>query len=171
MWFNWRRLNAAEEYPRFEALVPVFRETVTQFSNFAGANNIGKIDPTGAELTYVNQIPAGSLWQAYSDVGNFMEDLRWTEGRKALPKPDGIAWRAEFKLGSDNLAVDLKSAKELVGEQRPSYVLEIRASTNEKTEVEAISFEWFNKANKLIVDAFCELTTKKAQNDHWERTD
>ncbi len=171
IWFNWRRLNEAEEYPRFETLVPVFRETVKQFSDFASANNIGRVEPTGAELTYVNQIPAGKLWRAYSDVGNFMEDVRWTEGRKTLPKPDGVAWRAEFKLGSDNLAVDLKSGRELVGEQRPFYVLEFRAFTAQRSELEGNTFEWYRKANKLIVDAFCELTTIKAQHDHWQRAD
>jgi uncharacterized protein (TIGR04255 family) len=170
IWFNWRRLTDAEEYPRFDALAPRFRSTVKQFVDFANNNNIGPVNPMAAELTYVNQVPAGEVWQEYSDVGNFMEDVRWSGGRTLLPKPSGIAWRAEFQIGSDKLSVELKSGEEITGAKRRMFFLEIRASTILPVAGVLDHFDWFNRANHLIVNAFCELTTKKAQNDYWKRT-
>jgi uncharacterized protein (TIGR04255 family) len=171
IWLNWRRLNDAEDYPRFEALLPIFRDAVGQFSDFVSDSNIGTVSATSGELSYVNQIPIGEIWHDYSDVGKFMEDVRWVGGRKTLPNPTGIAWRADFNVGSDRLSVNLTSGKEAVGAQRPMYVLEIRASSANDTAFTRNDFEWFNKANKLIVEAFCELTTAKAQSEYWKRTD
>jgi uncharacterized protein (TIGR04255 family) len=171
IWLNWRRLNDAEEYPRFEALLPVFRDTVGQFADFVKTYNIGDFVATGAELSYVNHIPVGDPSRLYSDVGEFMADVRWAGGRKTLPNPDGIVWRTEFNMGDDRLSVDLKSGKERAGAQRPLYLLEIRASTSAVAHASGNFFEWFGRANKLIVEAFCEVTTPEAQRDYWQRID
>jgi uncharacterized protein (TIGR04255 family) len=171
IWLNWRRLNDMDEYPRFETLIPIFRDVVKQFADFAAANNIGDLVATGGELSYVNQIPVGEIWADYSEVGNFMEDVRWVAGRNTLPKPSGIAWRADFELGTDRLNVNLKSGKELLGAQRPLYMLEIRAANSVGSEFEPDPFSWFERANRLIVESFCELTTRRAQREFWKRTD
>jgi len=170
IWLNWRRLNDAVEYPRFETLFPIFRQIVEQFAEFSRANNLGNIVATSGELSYVNYIPPADSKQPYSDIGDFMLDVRWAEGRKSLPNPDGIAWRAEFTMGNSKLSVDLKSGKR-ADTQRSLYVLEIRASNSVGTEFTANPFDWFPTANKMIVAAFCEVTTEKAQREYWHRVD
>lgn len=170
IWLNWRRLNESEQYPSFETLFPIFQATVARFVDFVHGNNLGEIMPNVAELAYVNQIPSGDSSRPYSDVGEFMEDLR-SPHYKYLPSPDGIAWRSEFTVGEDKLSIDLKSGKEIAGAQRSIYMLEIRSSRNFRDQSTAIPFDWFMTANKLIVNAFCDVTTEKAQREYWQRTD
>jgi uncharacterized protein (TIGR04255 family) len=170
IWLNWRRLNEGEPYPRFERLFPIFRETVERFANFARGNNLGDVAPAAAELLYVNHIPSEDSSQPYSDVGEFMQGLS-SPRRKVLPAPDGVAWRAEFTVADDKLSVDLKSGKARVGTQERLYILEIRAWVQLNFENAESSFPWFIRANKLIVDAFCDVTTEKAQREYWQRTE
>jgi uncharacterized protein (TIGR04255 family) len=171
IWLNWRRLTESDQYPRFESLFPAFQETIARFAEFARANNIGDVMAVGGELSYVNHIPSLDSAQLYSDVGEFMDDVRWGAHR-SLPTPDGLAWRTEFSLGKDKLFVDLKTGRERAGAQRAIFILEIRAATVfEPTSAAGDCLGWFHTANRLIVDAFCEVTTEKAQREHWQRID
>jgi len=168
IWLNWRRISDGDEYPRFEALLPVFRATVQQFAEFLRANNVGSVLPHGGELSYVNQFPPGDQSQPYSDIGEVLKDVSWSAGHKVLPNPDGIAWRAEFTVDGDRLSVDLKTGKRSDTQQN-LHVLEIRAFTGTSSTFDIDS--WFPKANTLVVGAFCDLTTERAQRELWQRVD
>jgi uncharacterized protein (TIGR04255 family) len=170
IWLNWRRLNEAEAYPRFEKLFPIFADLVGLFTKFAEGNNLGQLMTTGADLSYVNHIPSAGSPSPYTDAAEFVQDLRSAQ-RRYLPSPDGIAFRTEFTIGDDKLSVDLKSGRERVEPQRPIFILEIRAWASLKPERDTEPLKWFTHANELIVNAFCDVTTVKAQREHWQRID
>lgn len=65
---NWIRQD--ENYPRYEHVRKGFEETFTKFCEFLHEEQLGEIQPTQAEVTYINHIVAdsGNLW----DVGKVL---------------------------------------------------------------------------------------------------
>jgi uncharacterized protein (TIGR04255 family) len=172
VWFNWRRLASADEYPHFEVLFAQFQYVIGLLEEFLLNTNVGKLDATALELVYVNHIPAGKLWNRYGDVGNFMRDVSWRSDASRLPMPSGIGWTAIFGFDEVRVTADLKAGKEPSGEQRSIYALELRATSIGRGEIfNRPELGWYRRAHHLLHDAFADLTTEEAQRDYWLRTD
>src|SRR5207249_11649094 len=53
---NWRKRSPDDEYPRFEAIAKIFEDYAGKFAGFLKERNLGSIQITQAEVTYVNRI-------------------------------------------------------------------------------------------------------------------
>lgn len=62
---NWRKRS--EEYPRFDRTWTRFQTTFAAWQEFLNEFEIAPLAPRLWELTYVNRIPKGSLWQEPKD--------------------------------------------------------------------------------------------------------
>jgi uncharacterized protein (TIGR04255 family) len=62
---NWRRRRA--EYPRFDATQERFWNVWRSWREFLGCMNLERPQPQFWELTYVNRVPQGELWQEPKD--------------------------------------------------------------------------------------------------------
>lgn len=63
--YNWRK--RAEGYPSFDALLPEFEKRFEDFSAFVRESQVGDITLNQWELTYVDHIEKGTLWDSPSD--------------------------------------------------------------------------------------------------------
>jgi hypothetical protein len=174
IWLNWRRLGSSSQYPRFPALLDIFQRISSQLAEFFRVANVGLLMPVSFDLTYVNHIPLGAICPSYDRVGNFMRDVAWRRRDSKLPVPEGIAWTGTFAVEGIRLAAELKTGKEQVGELRPLYVLELRATSPNLLVAERLAdsnFEWYTHAHGILLDAFDDLTTPEARHEHWLGTD
>ncbi len=171
-YFNWRRMQEDEAYPRYETIIKDFTKYLLVFEKFLQKENLGSINPERCELSYINHIPKGDGWESPIDVTNIFRDICWnTEGR-FLPEPVSVGGQAVFQLP------DNKGRLELILQQafrktdrREMFVLQNKATgLGEDKNMEAVK-EWFNVAHKWIVCGFTDVTKENIQKDVWQRTD
>jgi uncharacterized protein (TIGR04255 family) len=68
--FNWSK-SAESSYPRYPAVRQGFEEVWQRFTEFVSGERIGEVRPNQWEVTYINNIPKGSVWMTPSDWGFF----------------------------------------------------------------------------------------------------
>jgi len=68
--FNWIKAEGGE-YPRYGAVRREFVSVLEQFTSFVTSVQLGEFRPNQWEVTYVNQIPAGTVWGSPADWGFF----------------------------------------------------------------------------------------------------
>ena len=68
--FNWIRAEGGE-YPRYDAVRREFQSVLDRFKDFVVDGQLGELRPNQWEVTYVNQIPVGTVWQSPADWGFF----------------------------------------------------------------------------------------------------
>jgi uncharacterized protein (TIGR04255 family) len=138
--------------------------------DFFNEFEFGDLEPIECELTYINHIPKGEGWNTIDDFPGIFSDFVWNykDGR-FLPKPQKVAWHAEFLLPEDkgHLFISLKHAIRTEG-QVPLLVLELKTIGIDKTAREEGIREWFDLAHEWIVRGFTDSTTPEIQKI-WER--
>jgi len=67
---NWLGQDGAN-YPRFEQMLGEFLEIVERFRRFSVELDLRTFRPNQWEVTYINHIPKGSVWNSPSDWGFF----------------------------------------------------------------------------------------------------
>jgi len=70
--YNWKKIEA-EDYPRFQALRGEFFNHFENYSDFVLNETETKINPLQWEVTYVNSIRKGELWNSVSDWKDIIE--------------------------------------------------------------------------------------------------
>ena len=68
--FNWLGTEAGT-YPRYETVRDGFAMAFQAFQKFVGQEKVGELRPNQWEITYVNHLSRGSVWNAPSDWGFF----------------------------------------------------------------------------------------------------
>jgi uncharacterized protein (TIGR04255 family) len=68
---NWLG-NGGGDYPRFSRTLSEFVEIVERFHRFTAEQNLGEFRPNQWEVTYINQIPQGTVWNSPSDWSFFL---------------------------------------------------------------------------------------------------
>lgn len=169
---NWIRQD--EDYPRYEHVREGFEQTFTKFCRFLHEEQIGEIQPTQAEVTYINHITAeaGSSW----DVGQVLKcfgssdvecdcltlestraDLRYVISDDSGNKVGRLYVKAYPTLKRSDLSEMIRmdlTARGIIGEP-PHSIQDI--------------FKFFDLGHETIVKAFTHLTTEELHK-LWGRT-
>lgn len=170
--FNWRRVTGGEDYPRFSIVFKEFQKQLNGFRSFLAGENLPELAVQECELSYINHIPCGEVWQNPVEIGRFLPDLKWGEQKRFLPPFDAAAWSATFALPDDfgRLAIGVKHGKKLT-DGMPIYILQFSAKGLGGDGDDARIGEWFELAHEWIVSAFCDITDKTIQQEVWKRGD
>ena len=171
--YNWRKIHQEELYPHYRMVINAFKTNFDIFKEFLGEEDLGSLNPTECELTYINHILKGEGWESVADIHDVLPDLDWHSDKKRfLPDPRHLGWQASFALPEDRgqLHVKLEQASRRI-DNRPVFILEISArGLGSDKSLDAI-WNWFELAHKWIVCGFTDLTGKKIQTSIWERED
>lgn len=162
---NWQRLHGNNRYKRYAAIRPAFLQGWEAFQRFISEERLGALHPVQYELSYVNHVPEGELWNDQQGVGTV---LPWF-----APKNDvvGNTFEPEFALHSPFPAC--RGRLHVTGRigVRPNdrvrvLVVELLVrgapAAQDATDLPA----WMDSARGCIVRSFLELTSDKARK-HW----
>ncbi len=110
--FNWIRRESAD-YPRFSSVQPRLFELLKLFRSFVAYEGLDSVSMNQWEVTYVNHIPKGTVWDRPSDWAAL---FRGQPGIAALDTSvllEGVsaALRYEIPEKKGRLHVDLKHAR------------------------------------------------------------
>ena len=127
--FNCRRREGAAPYPRYQRLSKRFFDLFRQFRSFVAKNQLGQMDVSEYELTYINHVFEQDGWRFPDSVGRVIKHLAWQKERyQFLPPPIPTNWQARFLFpeGPGYLSAKLTPARH-AKEGKGLLVLELSA--------------------------------------------
>jgi uncharacterized protein (TIGR04255 family) len=164
--YNW--IKAGDQYPRFDTVKEEFDRYYEEFCNFlTNKCNFEPIKPNLWEVTYVNQIPRGNLWNTADEWPNVIPTLfgnTSSYGGTTLETLSG-EWRSEIPDQRGRLHVRARQ-KTIEETQEPSLLLELQSRG--PLPPEADLSEAFEIGHKCIINSFADITSKQAHQE-WER--
>jgi uncharacterized protein (TIGR04255 family) len=166
-YFNWQKTALASKYPRYETISANFHKQFLKFTDFVAREDLGEIKPFQFELTYLNEIPI--------DTGGIrlLKDFSWNlEDHKTLAEPEAVNLQASFLFpdGTGRLHSSFRIFHKPDGEMIYHWAFVARGSTIPRSEMSLVKLKgWLDNANKMITDAFVDLSTDEAQKTLWKR--
>jgi len=95
--FNWRRVTGDEAYPRYSSVIKEFLTRLNEYRSFLSDQALSEPKIQQCELSYINHIPAGEIWQDPAEIGKFAPDLVWRRQERFLPDFKSSAWTGVFR--------------------------------------------------------------------------
>lgn len=170
--YNWRKQHEANEYPRYATVRSEFDSMFERFQRFVRERELGEVRPNQWELTYVNHIEKGSLWQHPDDWAGVLPGLLGSIG--AIPRRRletiGGDWRFELEPERGRLHISLRHGKRK-GEGEDESELLVLELTARGPITATPGFDLDNGLNlghETIVKTFAAITSDEAQR-HWVR--
>jgi uncharacterized protein (TIGR04255 family) len=170
--FNWRKQDAAAQYPRYRTIIAGFEKHRDIFLDFLRETGFAEPKPMLCELTYVNHIPHGAGWKKIDDLGSIFKDFRWSKEKEIFPTPRSLSWSCSIDL-PDNCGTLTARMSQVtrVGDPVQSLRLDLSCKGVGKAKTMRDTRPWFELAHEWIVRGFADITTPEAQKRLWERED
>ena len=168
---NWRKQPRDTQYPRYETVRKSFVQEFEQFADFVATSDLGAIEPTLCELSYVNhiQVPDKPTHQSLGDVMAL-----WTEPRTDfLPAIEDAQLGARYPIYSPDgeflgrLNVSAKPAY-LSGTQEEILNLTLIARGRPTSPSIEGALDFLDLGHEWIVNGFADVTTQRMQ-EIWGR--
>ena len=168
--YNWKQVKSEDQYPRFPIVMGGFETMLTKFEEFLRTNDLGNIEPTQFELSYVNHIAKGDGWTELQDVGHVFPDFSWRRTSRFLPPPEGANWHTTFTFPdkTGRLHSQIQHATR-VSDEREILVFNLTARGIGASVLRPAMREWFEQAREWIVRGFADLTDENVQKSVWGR--
>jgi uncharacterized protein (TIGR04255 family) len=161
LFFNWRKNENADRYPRYPHVKDRLREQLGHLCAWAEANRLGEIMPTQCEAVYVNRIPLQDAEGRQCGLSHF---LPWLEGLKGRTEDGTFLFRRRLHDESGTpvarLSFDLRYGTDQVGEREAQLVLLVRGRPREPTM--KASLELIDAEREVIVQTFTDITADSA---------
>lgn len=169
---NWRKLDTDEPYPHYPSLREALEREFARFAQFLGTERLPTPEPTQAELTYVNHIPAGQPGAAHEPLENVMTLWGGGGGSGLLPPAEEIHVLSRYLMRINEepvgrLHVQL-DARYLAKDNSPVYVLQLVGRGAPRGEGFAGVLAMLDLAHVWIVQGFTAITTPEMHRT-WRR--
>ena len=164
---NWLG-HGGGEYPRFSALRDLHRKVGEGFAEFVTGRGYDPPVPNQWELSYVNHLPRGSVWETPADwAGLFRLPAPTAPTDRAALENFSGRWRFQLpeQAGRVHVRIEHESADGDGRDERLAFVLTARGPASSDAEVA----EGLERGHAAIVWMFTDLTSEAA-HEYWGRT-
>ena len=109
--YNWRKRESV--YPRFKEIYPEFRSRLERFREFLRAASLGDVALNQCEITYVNHIPNGELWEKPPDWHTILPGLMPASTNRAGTRLESASGEMHFEIEPEKgrLHVSIRSGR------------------------------------------------------------
>lgn len=171
--FNWRKLDEAQPYPRYATIGPLFQQYFGQYLKFLVGEDLPSPETFGCELTYVNVIPEDEDESFPGSFSGLFPDVIWRQAEdRFLPTPNSVSWQTTFDMQDDAGEVTAKVQSAM---RRADRFPVLRFEISCRSSGLNLSFDdkdnWFDLAHRTIVMSFVDLTSDETQRKVWRRSD
>lgn len=160
---NWRKADAAEQYPRYQAVRDVFRRRYDDLTAFTAARRLGTLELTQVEVNYVNAEDVEE-----EDLGRLELVFRGWKPSRGHHLGQAKQARAAFVYSIGDvgkapvrLYVGANPAKRPNGRSALLFTFTVRGAPSGDGLAGALAF--MDRAHDHIVRSFAELTSDAAQ--------
>lgn len=166
--FNWLG-QAGGRYPRYERVREGFLWALQRFIEFVVQEKVGDFRPNQWEVTYLNHIPKGTVWNTPNDWGFFYP-------LGAVPTVEGLVQGESFTGGwhfvipeqRGRLHVQWQHGRKPEPEEQEIIVLTLtaRGALAESDDASQAIFDGLDLGRETIVRSFVGFTSEAA-NKYW----
>lgn len=166
---NWLGEHGGE-YPRYETMRAEFEQTYRAFAQFVATENVGSLKPNQWEITYVNHIPKGTVWQTPNDWHFFT--LLGPSPAASLVNAESFhgEWHLLIPDNRGRLHIEWQHAKKSPVDAEAAEFIRLVFTARGPLEPTEDSFAaliaGLNLGRDVIVTSFRDFTSQKA-NDYW----
>lgn len=157
---NWRRVDGAEAYPRFEKLFATFWKEWQGFQAFLNDEKIDLPKVDQCEVSYVNFINTDEINGGLSGMENAFTVLRQARPRGFLPLPEIQKWESSYALPEGRGRLHVAAFPNF---RQRDFKLVVNLTLSARGKPADGSNDrlaaWFQMAHEWIVRGFEELTT------------
>lgn len=160
---NWRKHPAEAPYPRYASVLEHFLKSWEKYAAFLKKNELTVPEPTGYELTYVNELEDPSN----AGINALVKPLDWPmlhpEFLTRPPQMTNISWSFALPDSKGTMNVSVNRSERPQGAAALLVLSCVGPSSGEYS-----LRDWFDTAHEWIVRGFTDLTTEKAHTI-WKR--
>lgn len=171
LYYNWLG-HGGTGYPSYDNVKPEFDRVWNAFQQFISDDKLGELQPNQWEMTYVNHIPRGDLWNSPREWGGVVP-LLLAPATPDLPiRLEAIAgeWHYEIppQLGRLHVKLNPGLRKHEGDKQQELLVITLtaRGPVGNEGKSKLGLDEGFRTGHGAIVTAFKTLSSEKA-HDEW----
>jgi uncharacterized protein (TIGR04255 family) len=172
---NWRKHDTDRAYPRYETQKADFQRECATLREFLKDEDLGQLRISQCEISYINHIFPGAVWQTLGEASAVFTSLKSTAPNSWLPAPEDLTFRSRHRITDDSgkpfgrLATSISPAWH-AEHGTPLFVMELTARGAPKDHSLDAAFDFFDIGRRWIVRGFAEMTTKEMHHV-WRRTD
>jgi uncharacterized protein (TIGR04255 family) len=168
--FNWLSVQG-NDYPRYEAVRAGFVEQMERFLAYIHEAGLGPFQPNQWEITYINQLPRGGVWNTPADW-TFFEPLR------GIPTVEGVIegedftgeWHFVIPEKRGRLHIEWQHALRALPNQPECEIIQLTLTARGPVESKEIGLrpilEGLDLGRETIVRSFAGLMSAEA-NRQW----
>jgi uncharacterized protein (TIGR04255 family) len=165
--YNWRKRET--EYPSFKSTYPEFLRVFSSFCRFASDASLGEVAVNQWEITYVNHIKKGALWESPSDWPKVFPKLFPGAFVNQELEFEGLAGQLRFEItpAKGRLHVAIQHLK--LGEAGDeTLVLQLTARGPVEPNKEGFGLEsGITLGHRVLVRAFADMASPLARS-YWK---
>lgn len=164
--YNWIGRRDGEPYPRYATIRPRFHRAYEALCDFLRAEGLDAPQPNQWEITYVNHIPKGTVWNDPRDWAQLLVGLPgcWSEPSAVRLESIGGTWHFEIPPQRGRLHVDVRHAKLL--QDPPAEVLRLTLTARGPVAEETSLGAGLDLGRIAIVSTFRDITSPAA-HQYW----
>jgi len=164
--FNWRK-QGDSGYPSFDSLYPEFIKYFSAFSQFAKDLEGADLEINQWEITYVNNIEKGQLWDSVSDWNSIIPAVSIPKAFNSNVESVHSEWR--HVIGDKRGRLYISAAHARVGvASAESLLLQLVARGPIDKERGFTLEDGFKLGHEVIVKTFADITSERAHK-LWQR--
>ena len=157
--WNWLGRDSAG-YPRYHVIKQEFDVVLARFAAFLDSEGLPPLEPNQWELTYLNHLPRGTVWNSAADWPRLFPTLPTvqTDLTVVVPESFGGEWHYEIPPRRGRLHVQIVHEKRENADERLVLALTARGPASDLPTLH----DGLEVAHRTIVIAFKELTSDDA---------
>lgn len=166
--YNWVKVQDGK-YPQYRIVRQEFDDVFKKFREFLSKNSLGQLDIDQWEVTYVNFIPKGTLWNSPEDWPRIFPSLSVAASLGNELKLDSLQLRSSYEIAPRKGRVHIQISHAMTNDPNPLPRQEIirvdltaRGGLNEHVDLDL----GLHLGRKSICDAFVAITSPDARK-YW----
>ncbi|OGT20931.1 MAG: hypothetical protein A2V90_00110 [Gammaproteobacteria bacterium RBG_16_57_12] len=165
--YNWRK--GASNYPSYDEILPEYQELLDKFEGFVINAGNKKLRFNQWEVSYVNHLPKGELWESPKDWDKILINLMAPAATVVGSNLDGFNGEWSLAIGDNKgrLYIAIKHAR--VGAADGDEIMVIQLTARGPVEDDRLGLiNGFNLGREMIVRSFADMTSDDAHR-FWKR--
>ena len=168
--FNWLG-QSGTPYPRYTTVKDGFVSSLEKFMQFTERAGLGKFQPNQWEVTYINHIPQGTVWNSPSDWG-FFEPLRSVPMIDNVIQPESFSgeWHFVIPPEAGRLHIAWQHAMQPATDREDREIIQLtmtaRGPISSENDPQQNLLAGLNRGHETIVRSFERLMSTDA-NRYW----
>jgi len=161
--YNWQKKDA--DYPSYRAMRAEFDDKFQSFCRFAVEARLGEVIPLQWELTYIDYVPPGELWQTPADWHRVLPGLLSAKPEAAGTRLENLAgeWHFEIPSRKGRVHINLNFGKRaLQPGDPPGLILQTTARGPIGKETGLDLDAGLELGHDMVIQTFMGLTSEEA---------